>query len=270
LRYSSFVLRKRSVLGLAAVLLACVFVPAQQTINIPVTIQVSDANGGAIAHAQVHLDPQPQNASADLSTDARGRVSIGVRPGDYTISVSAAGFKSESRREGFGVGDGPPAGQTVSIILQTARGTGGPVQSANTLLLIDNTRNGSTPLSLADFHALPHISITVHNGHTNAEESYSGVPLANLLGRINAPMGNLLRGDAMATYVVATGSDGYAVVLSLAEVDPGFRENQIIVADTRDGQPLGKNGLFQLIVPGDKRPARWVRNLVSITLKRTD
>ena len=71
----------------------------------------------------------------------------------------------------------------------------------------------------------------------------------------------------MASYVVATGSDGYSVVLSLAEVDPAFHENQVIVADHRDGQPLGKNGPLQLIVPGDKRPARWVHNLVSISLQ---
>lgn len=72
----------------------------------------------------------------------------------------------------------------------------------------------------------------------------------------------------MTSYVIATGSDGYAVVLSLAEVDPDFHQGQVLlVADTRDGQPLGKNGPFQLIVSDDKRPARWVHNLNSITLQ---
>jgi hypothetical protein len=126
----------------------------------------------------------------------------------------------------------------------------------------------SVSLAAADFRTLQHISITVHNGHAGRDETYSGVPLATLLVRINAPMGNALRGKAMTTYVTATGSDGYAVVLSLAEVDPDFHENQIIVAEARDGQALGKNGPFQLIVPGDKRPARWVHNLVSIALER--
>jgi len=63
---------------------------------------------------------------------------------------------------------------------------------------------------------------------------------------------------------------GPPVVLSLAEVDPAFHQGQVIVADTRDGQQLGKNGPFQLIVSDDKRPARWVHNLVSITLKRAE
>jgi hypothetical protein len=127
--------------------------------------------------------------------------------------------------------------------------------------------DSSVSLSPADFRALPHVTITVHNGHTDADETYSGVLLSGLLAKINAPTGSSLRGKAMTTYVVATGSDGYAVVLSLAEVDPDFRDTQAIVADSRDGQPLGKNGPFQLIVPGDKRPARWVHNLVSIALQ---
>jgi hypothetical protein len=126
----------------------------------------------------------------------------------------------------------------------------------------------SVSLSSTDFRALPHVTLTVRNGHTSANENYSGVPLPVLLAKINAPMGNELRGKAMTSYLIATGSDGYSVVLSLAEVDPAFHHSQAIVADARDGHPLGKNGPFQLIVPGDKRPARWVHNLVSITLQQ--
>ena len=43
---------------------------------------------------------------------------------------------------------------------------------------------------------------------------------------------------------------------------------EVIVADTMNGQPLdAKSGPFKLVVTEDKRPARWVRNLVSIELK---
>ncbi len=135
-------------------------------------------------------------------------------------------------------------------------------------LVLKAAGHAPVTLSPADFRALPHVSITVHNGHTDAAETYSGVPLASLLEKLNAPLGKELRGQAMTNYVVATGSDGYAVVLSLAEVDPSFHAGEVLVVDSRDGQPLGKNGPFQLIVSNDKRPARWVHNLVSITLQR--
>jgi len=133
--------------------------------------------------------------------------------------------------------------------------------------LVLTEEHASVTFSPVDLRALPHVSLTVHNGHTDASETYSGVPLATLLAKVNAPLGKELRGKAMAGYLIATGSDGYSVVLSLAEVDPDFHAGQVIVADSRDGQPLGKNGPFQLIVSDDKRPARWVHNLVSIDLQ---
>lgn len=131
--------------------------------------------------------------------------------------------------------------------------------------LVLTAEHESVTFSPAEFRALPHVSLTVQNGHTDASETYSGVPLATLLAKVNAPLGKELRGGAMTSYLIATGSDGYAVVLSLAEVDPDFHQGQVLVADTRDGQPLGKNGPFQLIISDDKRPARGVHNLNSIT-----
>jgi hypothetical protein len=153
--------------------------------------------------------------------------------------------------------------QTVEAQTTRAQTTG----VDGSLVLNADLNHARVVLSPADFRALPHITVTVHNGHTNADETYSGVLLATLLAKVNAPIGKELRGEAMTSYVVATGSDGYSVVLSLAEVDPSFHEGQVLVADTRDGKPLGNNGPFQLIVPDDKRPARWVHNLTSITLQ---
>jgi hypothetical protein len=135
------------------------------------------------------------------------------------------------------------------------------------LVLTADPSHPPVVVSPADFHALPHITVTVHNGHTNADETYSGVPLATLLQKVNAPLGKELHGGAMTSFVVATGSDGYSVVLSLAEVDAEFRAGQVLVADAREGKPLEKNGPFQLIVSDDKRPARWVHNLASVTLQ---
>ncbi len=125
--------------------------------------------------------------------------------------------------------------------------------------------------SSADFKAIPHISITIHNSHTNADETYSGVRLAELLAKIGAPLGNDLRGKALANYIVATGSDGYKAVLALGEIDPAFHPGEVLVADTMDGKPLDAHaGPFKLVVSEDKRPARSVRNLVSIELKKAN
>jgi hypothetical protein len=157
--------------------------------------------------------------------------------------------------------------QQVPAATVTARPT---PSSSDTLMLLAGSDHPPVALSPAEFASIPHVTLSVHNAHSNADESYSGVPLPMLLAKLNAPLGNDLRGKQMTRYVMATGADHYSVVFSLAEVDPSFHAGQIIVADARDGKPLGNDGPFRLVVTDDKRPARWVHNLVSITLANAE
>lgn len=118
--------------------------------------------------------------------------------------------------------------------------------------------------------ALPHKTVTVHNQHENVDETYSGVPLIELLKQVGAPIGKDVHGKALAEYVVATGSDGYKAVLALAEAEPDFHPGDVLVADSMGGKPLDTTGPFRLVVTDDKRPARSVRNLVSVELKAAE
>ncbi len=97
--------------------------------------------------------------------------------------------------------------------------------------------------------------------------TYEGVALAEILQRAGAPMGKQLRGKAMASYVLVTAHDGYRVVFTLPELDPDFTDSakQIILADTADGKPLPENqGPVRIVVPQDKKGARWVRMVETI------
>jgi hypothetical protein len=130
------------------------------------------------------------------------------------------------------------------------------------------TKQENLKLKVADLKSMPRTTVTVHNEHSKADETYAGVRLADVLGKLGAPLGHDLRGVALSGYIVATGSDGYVAVIALAEADPTFHSGEVIVADTMNGQPLdAKSGPFKLVVTEDKRPARWVRNLVSLELK---
>ena len=129
----------------------------------------------------------------------------------------------------------------------------------------------STPLvvTLADLKNMPRKKLSVMNPHDKKTEAYEGVLVEELLRKAGVPQGENLRGPAMATYIVAEAADGYRVVFSLAELDSGILDSQVIVADTMDGAPLGANqGPFRLVAPHEKRPARWVRMLKSITVIR--
>ena len=127
----------------------------------------------------------------------------------------------------------------------------------------------STPLVLtvADLKKMPRKTLSVLNPHDKKQENYEGVLLGEILRRAGAPQGEQLRGPAMASYVVAEAEDGYRVIFSLAELDSGILDSEIIVADTLDGAPLpAKVGPFRLVAPHEKRPARWVRMLKYLTV----
>ena len=127
----------------------------------------------------------------------------------------------------------------------------------------------STPLTLtlADLKSLSRTTLHVTNAHENKEEAYEGVLLETLLQKAGAPHGEQLRGPLMTSYVLAEAEDGYRVVFALAELDSGFLDSKVLVADTMDGVPLGaKLGPLRLVAPHEKRPARWVRMLKTITV----
>lgn len=118
-------------------------------------------------------------------------------------------------------------------------------------------------LTAADLAKMPRATVrTTNNG---METVYEGVWLHEVLKRAGVPQGSQLRGKALAGYVLARAQDGYEVVFSLAELDPSFIDNEILLADTANGKPLfGAQGRFHLVVPKDKPGARSVRMLTGL------
>jgi hypothetical protein len=97
---------------------------------------------------------------------------------------------------------------------------------------------------------------------------YEGVSLRELLTRAGVPAGEALRGRDLALAVVVTGADGYRVAFGVAEFDPAFTDRIAILADKKDGAALtGNEAPFQLVLTGEKRPARWVRQVVSLEVQ---
>lgn len=95
------------------------------------------------------------------------------------------------------------------------------------------------------------------------------MPLALLLQKAGVPHGEEIRGPWVAAYVIVEAADGYRVVFSIAELDSAFLDSEVLVADALDGAPMGAGqGPLKLVAPHDKRPARWVRMLKSITVVR--
>ena len=98
---------------------------------------------------------------------------------------------------------------------------------------------------------------------------YEGVLVVEVLKRAGVPLGGELRGSALSIYVLATATDGYQVVFSLGELDPAMSNNEVLIADTMDGQPLpATQGPLRIVVPKDARAARSVRMLTRLDVVR--
>jgi hypothetical protein len=106
---------------------------------------------------------------------------------------------------------------------------------------------------------------TVETAADGIKVVYEGVWLHDLLKKHGAPSGAELRGKALTAYVIAEAEDGYQVLFSLAELDPIFQDNPVLLAHAADGKPLsGALGTFRLVAPKDKRAARSIRMLKRI------
>jgi hypothetical protein len=57
---------------------------------------------------------------------------------------------------------------------------------------------------------LPHATLTLYNEHVKANQTYSGVPLIDLLAQLG--VSQKPHGKDFVLYLVAEGSDGYQVV----------------------------------------------------------
>lgn len=126
--------------------------------------------------------------------------------------------------------------------------------------------DGKPPVTLDSkaLAAMPRTSVDTAAIHHEPPAHWQGVTLEEVLQHAGAPSGEQLRGHGLGTIVRVTASDHYQVVFSLGELDPMLGNEQVLLADTQDGHPLTKDGPFRLVVPGDKRPARWIHNVTTI------
>jgi hypothetical protein len=124
----------------------------------------------------------------------------------------------------------------------------------------------SVVLSPADLKALPRAKATI-TAH-GKQITYEGAVLNAALKQAGVVSGDRLMGRYLNQVVTAKGADGFTASYSLGETDPIYRTNPVIIADSKDGQPLdAREGPYRLVVDGDLRPGRSVRALVSVEVK---
>jgi hypothetical protein len=122
-----------------------------------------------------------------------------------------------------------------------------------------------TVLARADIEALPRVKVTTAASGVSA--TFEGVPLGAVLEKAEVGFGETLKGTRMASCLLVEAADDYRVVIALPEVDPRFTDKQFILAFLKEGKPLDdKEGPYRIVIPDEKRMARWVRQVTTLKI----
>jgi DMSO/TMAO reductase YedYZ molybdopterin-dependent catalytic subunit len=126
------------------------------------------------------------------------------------------------------------------------------------------------------------VKVTAANGQV---ATFEGVALQDVLDLAGVLFGQKLQGARLMAFVVVEGApptveatfkphdgDDYRALFSLPELDSSFAEKEpVILAITENGKPLSPpDGPYRVIVPGDRRPNRWVKDVKMIWVLHAD
>jgi hypothetical protein len=138
-----------------------------------------------------------------------------------------------------------------------------PVQSQQ--LTVQTGNEKPTVLTRADLESLPRVRVTT--AKPGSSTVFDGVALQAVLEKAGVPFGETLRGKRLASCLLVEAADGYRAVIALPELDPAFSDKQIILAFSKDGKPLDdKEGPYRIVIPEEKRMARWVRQVTTLKI----
>ena len=124
----------------------------------------------------------------------------------------------------------------------------------------------TTTLTLTDLATMPQVTVHVHNEHSKQDETYSGPLVSDVLAKAGLTSTRETEPLILHSTVVATGTDHYFVLFSLAELEPSFTTGQSIVAIMKEDLPNTEGGIIELINANAAKPARWVHGLANLNI----
>jgi hypothetical protein len=123
------------------------------------------------------------------------------------------------------------------------------------------------PLDGASLARLPVASATL-TAHGRTSQC-DGVWLSDLAVAAGLPAGEALRGPALTIAIIAEAADGYRAAFTLAEIDPKLGNRRVLITGRCDNAPLASDdGPLRLVVPGEARAARSVRQLQRLKIHK--
>jgi hypothetical protein len=106
--------------------------------------------------------------------------------------------------------------------------------------------------------ALPRVTVQV-SFHGDDPEDIPALTLPSVLA-LAGVKAEELHNNELGRVVLVEASDGYAVAFGIAELDPNISGRQVFISSRE--RPQGRS--WRILVPGDGRGARWVRDVARI------
>jgi len=132
--------------------------------------------------------------------------------------------------------------------------------------LIVETDAGKHIMSRADLEALPHVRVMASE-HSSPPVTFEEVTVTSVLEKAGFFFGEAMKGKRLTNCLLVEAADGYRAVIALPELDPGFTDKQTVLAFLHDGKPLTeKEAPYRIIIPDEKRMARWVRQVTTLKI----
>src|ERR1700730_9698178 len=133
-------------------------------------------------------------------------------------------------------------------------------------LTIQTDAGKQVVLSRTDIEGLPHVKVTASQ-QSSGPVNFEGVALNSVLEKAGVAFGESMKGKRLTNCLLVEAADGYRAVIALPELDPAFTNKQTLLAFLRDGKPLGdKEGPYRIVIPDEKRMARWVRQVTTLKI----
>jgi DMSO/TMAO reductase YedYZ molybdopterin-dependent catalytic subunit len=172
----------------------------------------------------------------------------------------------------------------ISALCATVLSTPTQAQEDPSIIVAGMIERKRLTVTAGDIGKLPKKTVRVKSDNGSAT-MFEGVALQDVLDLAGVLFGPKLQGARLMAFVVVEGAPplvnapynpraagDYRALLSLPEIDSTFNEGQpIILALTQDGTPLSDaDGPFRLIVPGDKRNNRWIKDVKMLWVQHAD
>ena len=130
-------------------------------------------------------------------------------------------------------------------------------------LQVKRPDGSAVSLAAAQLAALP-IVVGKATAHGHAF-TFEGTDLRDVLRLAGVASVDSLRGTQLRQVVVFVGADGYSALIALSELDASIGGRRAILVDREDEQPLSAEyGPRRIMIEGDQRPTRWVRQVVRL------